>query len=77
MRKDLSTPALPVLTRVLGVGGADTNDRMAAFPKAMVAPAEMKEFKKAPATLSAEARTIIDNTLTKDEPFLREICEIL
>ncbi|MFT6864172.1 MAG: hypothetical protein ACJAVK_002735 [Akkermansiaceae bacterium] len=50
---------------------------MVAFPKAMVAPAEMKEFKKAPATLSAEARTIIDNTLTEDELFLREICEIL
>jgi alpha-galactosidase len=46
VRKDLSTPKLPFVIGVMGVGGLkDQSPSMVAFRRAMAAPAAMPEFK--------------------------------
>jgi Carbohydrate esterase, sialic acid-specific acetylesterase len=45
LRKDLSTPNMPFVTGVLGVGGETKGDGTEAFRNAMAAPGEMEEFK--------------------------------
>ena len=45
VRKDLSTPKMPFVIGVMGVGGMKPNGDIAAFRAAMAAPAELPEFK--------------------------------
>ena len=44
VRKDLKTPKMPFAIGVIGLGGPN-NEKLAAFQKAMAAPATMPEFK--------------------------------
>ena len=45
VRKDLKAPKMPFVIGVMGVGGAKPNEHVAAFRKAMAAPAALPEFK--------------------------------
>ena len=45
VRKDLNAPKMPFVIGIMGVGGAKPNEHVAAFRKAMAAPAELSEFK--------------------------------
>lgn len=45
VRKDLSTPKMPFVIGVLGVGGLNANEGTVAFRKAMTSPALLPEFK--------------------------------
>jgi hypothetical protein len=44
VRKDLKAPSLPFVIGVMGVGGSAPNEHVAAFRKAMAAPAALPEF---------------------------------
>jgi hypothetical protein len=45
LRKDLQAPKLPVVIGVMGVDGTNPNPHIAAFRKAMAAPAALPEFR--------------------------------
>jgi hypothetical protein len=45
VRRDLNAPKMPFVIGVMGVDGANPNEHVAAFRKAMAAPADLPEFK--------------------------------
>lgn len=45
VRKDLHAPQLPVVIGVMGIGGLQPNEHVAAFRTAMAAPADLPEFR--------------------------------
>ena len=45
VRKDLNVPKMPFVIGVMGIGGKEPNEHVAAFRLAMAAPAELPEFK--------------------------------
>ncbi|MDI1314731.1 sialate O-acetylesterase [Prosthecobacter sp.] len=44
VRKDLHVPKMPFVIGVMGIGGAQPNEHIAAFREAMAAPAKLPEF---------------------------------